>query len=382
MTHSKTLSIFVLLALTPALGCSGSKADTATPEPTPAAPAPAPVAEVEEPAPAPVSPIPEGYFTLTPQITVQGVDEAVEFYAKTLGAERVLAMPGPDGKTMHAEIKIGDSIVMIDEEMAHEGMKSPLTLGGTSAGMMTYVDDVDAVYAALVEGGAAPAMPPEDMFWGDRYASVVDPFGHRWSVASHLEDLTDEQMMQRAEIAFAPPKKAKKLKKSKTPPEPAWKSIAGTASTEKRPSQYHSVTVALIVNNGAEAIEFYKAAFGATEVSRMPGPDGKLMHAEVKIGDSILMLADEWPDAGQKSAATLGGSAVALHYFTEDVDAAYATATAAAAKPVMPVADMFWGDRYGAVVDASGFMWGIATHKEDLTKEEMTERMKAQMAKS
>lgn len=381
MTHSKTLSLLATFALTsalsPALGCGGSKADTATPEP---APAPAPVAqEKEEPAKPPAQPIPDGYFSLTPQLTVKGVDEAVDFYVKALGAEELMAMPGPDGKTMHAEIKIGDSIIMLDEENLEHGMKSPLALGGSSAGLMAYVDDVDAAFVRLTEAGATEMMAPEDQFWGDRYAAVVDPFGHRWSVATHLEELSEEQMMQRAEIAMAPAKKKGKAKKKG---EPAWKKIAGTPAESAKPAQYHSITPSFFVANAAEAIEFYKAAFGATEVARMPGPDGKLMHAEVKIGDSILMLADEWPEAGQKSATTIGGSAVALHLYTENADAVFAKATEAAAKPAMPMSDAFWGDRYGAVIDPAGYMWGIATHTEDVTEAEMAERMKAQMSQS
>ena len=377
MTHTKTLSLLVLLAAAPTLGCSGSKADTATPQPVAE---PTPVAEAA-PAKAPVDPIPEGFHALTPQLTVLEVDPAVDFYVEALGAERVLSMPGPDGKTMHAEIRIGDSILMLDPEMGGEGMKAPPSLGGSPAGLMTYVDDVDAAYAALIAAGATSVMQPEDMFWGDRYAAVIDPFGHRWSVATHLEELTDEQMMQRAELAFAPPPKGKKAK-AKAKAEPAWRSVAAAAATETRPSQYHTVTVDFTVADASAAIEFYKLAFGATELSRMPGPDGKLMHAEIKVGDSILMLADERPEMGQRSATTLGGSPVGLHYFTEDVDAAYAQATAAAARPVMPVDDMFWGDRYGAVLDPSGFVWGIATHTEDLSQEEMTARMNAQMAES
>ncbi len=376
MNHSKMLSLLVLLAAAPTLACTGSKADTATPAPAPA-PEPAPEAPVEE-AKAPVEPIPAGFHNLTPQLTVNGLDEAVEFYVKTLGAEKTVEMRGPDGKPMHAQIKIGDSHIMLDQESLERNMKAPTTLGDSPAGLLIYVDDVDGAYAALVEGGATPAMPPDDMFWGDRYASVVDPFGHRWSVATHLEDLTDEQMMQRVELAFAPPPKGKK-KKAKAPAEPPWKSITAAAATEKKPSQYHTVTVSLVVANAAEAIEFYKLAFGATEVSRMPGPDGKLMHAEVKIGDSLLMLADEWPEAGQKSATTIGGSSVALHYYNEDTDAAFAQATGAGAVAVFPVADAFWGDRYGAVIDPSGFMWGLATNIADLSQEEMTARMMADM---
>ena len=366
-------ALFSILVIAPLLACGAPKADTAQPEPTPA-PAPAPVAKA-------VKPIPDGFFTITPQITVKGVDEAVGFYVKALGATKVLAMPGPDGKTMHAEIKIGDSLVFIDEESPDS--KSPLTLGGTPASLMVYTADANALFAAVVAAGAKVDMPIEDQFWGDRYGSVVDPFGHRWAVGQHLEDLTAEQTNQRAALIYGSPapagKKAKKPAKAKPGAEPAWKKIAGTPATQTTPPGYHTVTLALIVPKAAEAIEFYKQAFGAKEIERMPSPDGKIMHATLEFGDSKVMLSDEFPEMGAKSAITLGGSPVAVHYYTTDVDAAFKTITAAGAKTIMPITDMFWGDRYGAAIDPSGFMWGVATHKEDLSPEQMGERMKAQM---
>jgi uncharacterized glyoxalase superfamily protein PhnB len=369
-------ALLSLLVIAP-LACGGApKADTAQPEPA-AAPAPAPVA-------AAVKPIPDGFFTLTPQLTVKAVDEAVGFYVKSFGATRVLSMPGPDGKTMHAEIKIGDSLIFIDAEM--DGSKSPLTLGGTPASLMIYTADANALYAAAIAAGARTEMPLADQFWGDRYGSLIDPFGHRWAVAQHLEDLTPEQTQQRAALLYGAPaatgktgKKPAKMAKAKPGAEPAWKKIAGTPATQTTPPGFHTVTLALIVPKAAEAIEFYKRAFGATEIERMPAPDGKLMHATLQFGDSKLMLSDEFPEMGSKSAATLGGSPVAVHYYTSDTDAAFKQLTAAGAKTLMPVADMFWGDRYGAVVDPSGLMWGVATHKEDLSPEQMAERMKAQM---
>ncbi|MCB9705530.1 MAG: VOC family protein [Myxococcales bacterium] len=181
---------------------------------------------------------------------------------------------------------------------------------------------------------------------------------------------------------MAPPPKAKKGKKAQKVDDKPWRAIAGTPAQARRPAQYHSVTPAFVVADAAATIEFYKSAFGATEIARMPAPDGKLMHAELKFGDSILMLSDENLEMGAKSPATLGGAAVALHMYSEDVDGLFAQATAAKAIPVMPIGDMFWGDRYGAVVDIAGYMWGLATHKEDLSPEEMAERMKAQMAAS
>ena len=123
-----------------------------------------------------------------------------------------------------------------------------------------------------------------------------------------------------------------------------------------------------------EAIEFYKKAFGAEVKGVMPGPGGKVMHAEIRIGDSTIMLNDEFPEMGAKSPASIGGSAVTLHVYVPDCDALWNRAVAAGATVTMPLADMFWGDRYGTLTDPYGHKWSIATHKEDLTPEEMGKR--------
>lgn len=372
MHETTTTILFAVLALAPLACSSSAKTDTATPDQA-AAPAPAPAPE-----PKPVAkPIPDGFFAVTPQLTVRGVDAAVDFYTTALGATRVFTIPGPDGKSIHAEIKVGDSVIMLDEENVQQGMKSPLTLGGSPASLMVYVPDADAAFNGLTAAGAKVAMPLEDVFWGDRYGEIVDPFGHRWAVATHLEDLTPEQMKQRGELAMQPPKKGKKPKKGAAP---EWKKIAGTPATEKTPKEYHTVTPMLTVPNAAAAIDFYSSAFGATEKYRMLAPDGKrVMHAEVTLGDSAIMLSDAFPEMGSKSTAELGGSPVALHFYTTDADAVFAKAQAAGAKPEMPMMDAFWGDRYGMVIDPAGYAWGIATHKEDVTPEQMAERMKKEM---
>jgi len=149
---------------------------------------------------------------------------------------------------------------------------------------------------------------------------------------------------------------------------------------EAVPKAYGSLTPGLAIRGAAAAIAFYVKAFGAKELSRMPGPDGKLMHAELKIGDRILMLGDESPEMGSPSPQTLGGSAVALMHYVKDVDAVFARAVAAGAKPLFPPADMFWGDRYGQVVDPFGHRWSIATHKADLTPKQMAKGMDEWMA--
>ena len=141
------------------------------------------------------------------------------------------------------------------------------------------------------------------------------------------------------------------------------------------PEGFHSVTPSLIVRDAAKAIDFYKRALGAQELVRMPGPDGKIMHAELKIGNSIIFLGEENPQMGAKSPQTLGGCTGTLSVYVPDADHVFQQAVSAGGKETMPVADQFWGDRYGTFVDPFGYQWGIATHKEDLTAQEMQERM-------
>jgi PhnB protein len=149
----------------------------------------------------------------------------------------------------------------------------------------------------------------------------------------------------------------------------------------KIPQGMHSVTPHLICAGAAKAIEFYKAAFGATEQARLPGPDGRLMHASVKIGDSQVMLVDEMPEWGALGPKSLKGSPVTIHLYVDDVDAVVARAVSAGAKVTMPVADQFWGDRYGKLEDPFGHHWSVATHVRDVSMEEAQKAMR-QMEKS
>jgi uncharacterized glyoxalase superfamily protein PhnB len=141
------------------------------------------------------------------------------------------------------------------------------------------------------------------------------------------------------------------------------------------PEGMHSLTPHLVCAGAADAIDFYKRAFNAVEEARMPGPGGKLIHAAVKIGDSTLMLVDENPEWGALGPKALKGSPVTIHLYVPDVDATVAQAVAAGAKVTMPVADMFWGDRYGQLEDPFGHRWSVATHTRDLTSEEILEGM-------
>ena len=143
------------------------------------------------------------------------------------------------------------------------------------------------------------------------------------------------------------------------------------------PEGFHTITPSLVVQNAAQAIDFYKRALGAEEVMRMATPDGKIGHAELKIGDSIIFLSDEFPNMGTcKSPQTLGGCTSTLNLYVKDVDSLFQRAISAGGKTTMPVADMFWGDRYGTFTDPFGCAWGIGTHKADLSPQEIEKRAK------
>ncbi|MBA5686269.1 VOC family protein [Rugamonas apoptosis] len=148
-----------------------------------------------------------------------------------------------------------------------------------------------------------------------------------------------------------------------------------TAPVRPIPEGMHTITPHIICEGAANAIEFYKKAFNAVELSRLPGPDGKIMHAMLRIGDSTLMLNDAFPDCGGFGPLALKGSPVTIHLYVNDVDATFNQAVAAGATAKMPVADMFWGDRYGMLVDPFGHHWSVATHQRDLTPEQIREGM-------
>lgn len=150
-----------------------------------------------------VQAIPDGYHTITPALTIRDAARAIEFYKKAFNAQPLDRLDGPDGKVMHASLKIGNSLFMLGEENPHMGAQSPLTLKGTPVSLYLYVENVDAAFTQAVNAGAKVEMPVSDMFWGDRVGQVSDPFGHCWWVATHKQDLTPEQTKQGAQQAFA-----------------------------------------------------------------------------------------------------------------------------------------------------------------------------------
>jgi PhnB protein len=150
-----------------------------------------------------VKPIPEGYNTVSPYLAVDDAAEAIEYYKKAFGAKERVRMHAPDGKIGHAELEIGDSVVMLSDPFPQFATRPPKELGGTSASVFLYVEDVDAVVKQAVDAGGSIEMEVADQFWGDRFGSVQDPFGHNWAVATHVEDVPPEEMAERAKAAMA-----------------------------------------------------------------------------------------------------------------------------------------------------------------------------------
>ena len=158
---------------------------------------------LEVPMESKVKPIPDGFHTLTPLLTVTNAAEAIEFYQKAFGAEERIRLSSPDGKTVvHAELRIGNSIFMLGQEMPGQECKSPLAFQGSPVGFYLYVEDVDAAFKRAVDAGATAKMPPENMFWGDRTGGVTDPSGHMWTFATHVEDLSHEEIARRSNEFF------------------------------------------------------------------------------------------------------------------------------------------------------------------------------------
>lgn len=144
-----------------------------------------------------VKPIPDGYHSITPYLIVDGGQQALEYYQQAFGAEVEMLMPGPEGKVMHAEFRVGDSKVMLADEFPEHGALSPKSVGGTPVSLALYVEDVDSVFSKAVQAGGNELRPVQDQFYGDRMGTLEDPFGHKWTVGTHIEDVTPEEMAQR-----------------------------------------------------------------------------------------------------------------------------------------------------------------------------------------
>ena len=155
-----------------------------------------------------VNKIPQGFHSITPHLVCRNAKEAIEFYQKAFGAENIRSHITPEGSVMHAELKIGDSIIMLGEEYPSWNVLSPQSLGNSTVFIHIYTEDVDALYQRAINAGCTAAMPVMDQFWGDRYGQVIDPYGHRWSLATHVEDVPEEEMERRGAAAMEQMKKS------------------------------------------------------------------------------------------------------------------------------------------------------------------------------
>jgi PhnB protein len=165
--------------------------------------------------PSQVKPIPQGYHSVTPYLTLNNAAKAIDFYKRAFGAQETVRMDAPGGKIGHAELKIGDSMIMLADEMPGGGCQAPQSLGGTTTGIMLYVENADNTFKQAVSAGAQVEAPLTDMFWGDRYGRLKDPFGHSWSVATHKEDVAPAEMSKRMQEAMAKQGHAQEQKTTK-----------------------------------------------------------------------------------------------------------------------------------------------------------------------
>jgi PhnB protein len=150
-----------------------------------------------------VQPIPEGYHSLTPYLAVEDAAKAIEFYKEAFGAKENVRMPGPDGKVAHAELQIGDSKLMLSDPFEQSSVRPPSEVGGPTGSVFMYVDDCDATFEQATRAGAEVETPLQDMFWGDRFGSLTDPFGHLWSISTRKEDLSEEEIAERSKTAMS-----------------------------------------------------------------------------------------------------------------------------------------------------------------------------------
>jgi len=268
----------------------------------------------------------------TPYLMIRDASRAIDFYKRAFGATELMRMAEPGGRLAHAEIQIGDAPIMIAEEAPGYFNVSPQSLGGSSAFVHVYVDDIDAFARQAERGGAKVLEAPQDYPYGDRRGKFVDPFGHVWMVATHKHDVTAEQMKADWDRSVAAEKASKAVPK---------------------PEGFHSITPYLQVNGAAQLIDFLKRAFNAEEVMRVNLPDGTIGHAQMKVSGSMIELAD--------ASDQFKPNPTAIWLFVDDADSAYKQALAAGATSLNEPADQDYGNREAGVRDPFGNHWYIAT---------------------
>jgi PhnB protein len=283
--------------------------------------------------------VPEFRATITPYLSVKGAAAAIEFYEKAFGATEVFRIMQPDGRVGHAEVNIGGAKFFLADEFPEIGFRSPESLGGSPINIHLDVADVDTSARRAVAAGATVVRAVADQFYGDRSGQFRDPFGYTWTLSTRKEEVSPDEMRRRA-AALAQP--------DQTEPAPE-----ATKTVNFIREGFHTVTPYLVIPNVAQWIDFVKQAFGAEEHFRAkrPGAEDIIMHAEVKIGDSMIEVADANPE--------YPATPMTLLLRVTDPDAVYARAVEAGATVFDRVGDHDYGTRGGTVVDASGNRWHI-----------------------
>jgi PhnB protein len=278
--------------------------------------------------------------TAAPRLRVKNAAAAIEFYRQAFGAREIMRFD-VHGHIAHAELTIGNATIMLGEEAPEYGFPGPVALGGSPVSIHLFVDDADDVAAKAVAAGARLVRPVSDQFYGDRSGLVADPFGYSWDIAMRKEEMSAEEMHRRFEAMEQ-------------------EGAANRTATSPIPKGFHTVTPYLVAQEAEGLIDFLKETFGAEEKFRAIGSAGGI-HAEILLGDSMLMLGGGGPGLAWRGESL----PMAFHVYVEDTDAVYQRALAAGAVSIQPPADQAYGERSGSVKDASGNNWYIATLKGD-----------------
>ena len=281
---------------------------------------------------------PAAHTFASPRLAFKNAPKAMEFYKNAFGAKEIFRFENEYGFG-HGEMTIGDSVIMFAEEWPEGGRYSAETWGHSPVAMNIHVPDVDTFVEHAVAAGAKVTMPPTDQFYGYRDATLVDPFGYTWSISTVKEEMPVEEMLRRFR-AMMPPKK-----------EPAVAPV---------PKGYRTLTPYIVAQNADALIDFVKAAFGAEQTFRAIGGTGGV-HAEVRLGDSMMMVGGGGPGLKWSGDSHLG----AFHVYVRNADAAYARALQAGGTSISPPADQPYGERSSTVKDAAGNFWYIATRSAD-----------------
>jgi len=288
-------------------------------------------------------PIAAVHTSATPRLTFKDAAKAIEFYQRALGAREIMRFE-TEGGIPHAEIRIGDSTILLSEEWPEGGRFSAETLGSSPVQLSLQVEDVDSFAARAVAAGMQTVRPIQNQFYGRREGSFVDPFGYTWNISTVKEEMSVEEMHRRMEKMTTGPEGGQMSSKSE--------------GVNPVPPGFHMVTPYLVAENGPALVEFAKQAFGAEETFRIATPAGGL-HAEVRIGDSMLMMGGGIPGKPFNAEP----NTTALHIYVEDADAVCENALAAGATLIDEPRDQEYGERSGSVKDPAGNIWYIATHK-------------------